>query len=133
MTKTELELNSESIFPAVNENGGDSPALKIDNRNYPTLLVVTSNGYGKTTFLGDYRKTNRGASGVKTMNITAKTGKPVIVLILDGKAESLLVTTKAGITIRISVDQIPQLGRSTQGVKIIRLEDGDEVMTGTVN
>lgn len=110
------------------------PIIKLaKDRDYPSLLVVTANGFGKQTHLSDYRRTSRGAKGVKTLNMTMKTGLAVIVQILTGSETDLFVTTKNGITIRVSLDQVPQIGRSTQGVKIIRLEEGDEVVSGSVN
>lgn len=110
------------------------PLIKsVKDRDYPSLLVVSSNGFGKQTHLSQYRKTSRGAKGVKTLNMNDKTGQSVIVEILDGSQTNLFVTTKNGITIRISLDQIPQIGRSTQGVKIIRLEKNDFVVSGGVS
>jgi DNA gyrase/topoisomerase IV subunit A len=102
-------------------------------KQYPSLLVVTENGFGKQTYLAEYRKTNRAASGVKTLNMTKKTGKPVLVQILNGTEESLIVTTKNGITIRVSPEEISQLGRSTQGIKIIRVLAKDFVVAGSVS
>lgn len=119
-------MNPEIIFQ-------ESTIKTSKNRDYPSLLVVTANGFGKQTHLSDYRKTSRGAKGVKTLNMTIKTGLSIIVRILSGVETDLFVTTKNGITIRVSLDQVPQIGRSTQGVKIIRLEDGDEVVSGSVN
>lgn len=104
-----------------------------NSKKYPSLLIITENGYGKSTHLTEYRKTNRAAGGVKTLNLTSKTGKPIISIILEGNEEDLFITTKNGITIRISLDDVPQLGRITQGVKVIRLEDGDFVTGGSVN
>lgn len=103
------------------------------SKNFPSLLVITENGYAKHSYLGEFRKTARGAGGVKTLNITSKTGKPVLVLIIYGKEESLIITTKNGVTIRIPIESIPQLGRSTQGVKVIRLKENDIVVSGSVN
>lgn len=103
------------------------------NKIYPSILVITEKGYGKHTYLADFRRTARGASGVKTLNMTSKTGRPVIVQILRGNEESLIVTTKNGITIRVSPEEIPQLGRSTQGVRVIKLDDGDVVVSGSLN
>lgn len=117
------------------QNGKDNGALIEDPKakQYPSLLVITAQGYGKQTHLGEYRKTNRAASGVKTLNMTKKTGSPVLVQILGGQEESLIITTRNGVTIRISPDQISQLGRSTQGVRIIKLDNGDEVVSGGVS
>ncbi len=105
---------------------------KSGDKAYPSLLVVTENGFGKQTYLDGYRKTKRAAGGVKTLNMTKKTGKPVLVQILDGQEESLIVTTKKGVTIRISPEDISQLGRNTQGIKVIRLHKSDSVVSGSV-
>jgi DNA gyrase subunit A len=106
---------------------------KSKDKQYPSLLVITENGFGKQTHLSDYRKTKRAASGVKTLNMTKKTGKPVLVQILGGEESGLIVTTKHGVTIRIAPDDISQLGRNTQGIKVIRLDKGDLVVSGGVN
>jgi DNA gyrase subunit A len=91
-----------------------------------TVLVVSENGYGKRTPVEEYRVTNRGGKGVKTINVTEKTGK--LVGILDVKeAEDLMITCKSGITIRMPVHGISQLGRATQGVKLIRLDEADGI------
>jgi DNA gyrase subunit A len=103
----------------------NNPDLK-----YPSLLVVTENGFGKHTFLGQYRKTARAANGVKTLNMTTKTGKPVLIQILYGGEEKLVITTKNGITICLDPNQIPQVGRVSQGVKLIKLDGGDNVISG---
>lgn len=112
-----------------------SQELIADNgaKQYPSLLVITENGYGKHTYLGEFRKTSRAASGVKTLNITKKTGSPVLVQILYGNEENLVVTTRNGITIRLSPLQISQLSRNTQGVRVIKLEDEDKVVSGGVS
>lgn len=99
---------------------------------YPSLLVITENGFGKQTYLDSFRQTNRGASGVKTLNLTKKTGKPVLIQVLTGEEENLIVTTKKGITIKIDPKNISQLGRNTQGIKIIKLGGKDSVVSGSV-
>jgi len=91
-----------------------------------SVLVVSENGYGKRSALEDYRITNRGGKGVKTINITEKTGK-LISLKNVTDAEDLMVINKSGITIRIGVDTLRVMGRATQGVKIIRLRDEDKI------
>jgi DNA gyrase subunit A len=120
-----------------NGNGGE-PVLGEDEaktkaKQYPSLLVITENGFGKQTYLAEYRKTNRAAGGVKTLNMSKKTGHPVLVQILGGEEENLIVTTRNGVTIRIAPEEISQLGRSTQGVKVIRLDDKDTVVSGSVS
>ena len=91
-----------------------------------TILVVSEKGYGKRTSVEEYRVTNRGGKGVKTINVTEKTGK--LVGILDvAETEDLLITCKSGITIRMNVAAISEQGRATQGVKLIRIDEGDEI------
>lgn len=106
---------------------------EVKEKEFPSLLVITENGFGKQTKLSEFRKTNRAASGVKTLKMTKKTGKPVIVEILYGTEEDLIITTKNGITIRLNPEKIPQIGRSTQGVKVINLDKKDEVVSGGVS
>ena len=91
-----------------------------------TVLVVSEKGYGKKTQIEEYRVTNRGGKGVKTINITDKTGSLVGVLDVTEK-EDLMITCKSGVTIRTAVNQISAQGRATQGVKLIRLDEGDEI------
>ncbi|HEX2533147.1 MAG TPA: DNA gyrase C-terminal beta-propeller domain-containing protein, partial [Chitinophagaceae bacterium] len=91
-----------------------------------TVLVVSEKGYGKRTVVEEYRTTNRGGKGVKTISVTEKTGK--LVGMLDvAESEDLIITCKSGITIRMKVADISALGRATQGVKLIRIDEGDEI------
>jgi DNA gyrase subunit A len=90
------------------------------------ILVVSEKGYGKRSPVEDYRITNRGGKGVKTMNITEKTGALVSIQeVVD--TDQLMIINKSGITIRISVDELRVMGRATQGVKLIRLNEDDEI------
>ena len=96
-----------------------------------TILVVSEKGFGKRTPLiteGEdvYRITNRGGKGVKTINVTEKTGKLVAILNVSEK-EDLIITCKSGITLRTPVKNIKEAGRNTQGVILIRLDNGDEI------
>ncbi|MFL2574136.1 MAG: DNA gyrase subunit A [Flavobacteriales bacterium] len=91
-----------------------------------TVLVVAENGYGKRSAVEDYRITNRGGKGVKTINITEKTGQ-LIALKNVTDNDDLMVINKSGITIRIGVDTLRVMGRATQGVKLIRLRDEDSI------
>jgi DNA gyrase subunit A len=91
-----------------------------------TILVVSEHGYGKKTPIDDYRITNRGGKGVKTISVTDKTGK--LVGILDvGPKEDLMITCVSGVTIRTGTSKISEQGRATQGVKLIRLDDEDQI------
>jgi DNA gyrase subunit A len=98
-----------------------------------TILVVSEKGYGKRTFMDDpetgeanYRITNRGGKGVKTINVTEKTGRLVGLLDVTEK-EDLMITCVSGITIRMAVADISEQGRATQGVKLIRVDEGDAI------
>jgi DNA gyrase subunit A len=91
-----------------------------------TVLVVSENGFGKRTPVDEYRITNRGGKGVKTISVTDKTGK--LVGILDVlPSEDLMITCISGVTIRTSVSDISEQGRATQGVKLIRLDEDDQI------
>ena len=96
------------------------------NDSEKTVLVISEKGYGKRTLVDDYRVTNRGGKGVKTINVTEKTGKLVGMLDAHGK-EDLIITCKSGITLRTAVSSIKEAGRATQGVRLIKLDDGDEI------
>jgi DNA gyrase subunit A len=91
-----------------------------------TVLVVSEKGFGKRTKVDEYRITNRGGKGVKTINITEKTGSLVGILGVKEK-EDLLITCKSGIILRTSTSNIKEAGRATQGVILIRLDNGDEI------
>ena len=95
------------------------------------LLVVTEQGYGKRTDLKEYRLQGRGGSGIKTANITPKTGDLVASFLLSGSEEDLIVISQKGQVIRTNISQIPKLSRSTQGVKLMKLEEGDRVASAT--
>ena len=95
------------------------------------ILSISELGYGKRTTLEDYRLTHRGGKGVINMKTTAKTGK--VVAILSVKEESdLMIVTKDGKIIRIEAGEIRQAGRSTQGVRLVRMEEGDQVAAASV-
>lgn len=91
-----------------------------------TVLVVSEKGFGKRTDIEEYRITNRGGKGVKTINITEKTGSLIAILDVTEK-DDLMITCKSGITIRMAVADIREAGRATQGVRLIRLDDTDEI------
>jgi len=91
-----------------------------------TILVVSEKGFGKRTVVDEYRITNRGGKGVKTINVTEKTGSLVGILYVTEK-EDLIITCKSGITIRTGIQDIREAGRATQGVTLIRLDEGDEI------
>ncbi len=90
------------------------------------ILVVSENGYGKRSSLEDYRLTNRGGKGVKTISITEKTGK-LVTLKSVSDSDDLMIINKSGIAIRMEVEDLRVMGRATQGVKVISLKDGDSI------
>ena len=90
------------------------------------VLVLSENGFGKRTDLDEYRVTNRGGKGVKTINITEKTGDLVAIQAVTDEND-LMIINRSGVTIRTKVDQIRVAGRATQGVKIINLREGDVI------
>ncbi len=101
--------------------------MDIVSTNDANLLVISENGYGKVTRVANFPSHNRGGVGIKAAIVTAKTG-PIIAVrtLIDGVDEILLISTK-GQAIRVGLKDIPQLGRTTQGVRIMRMGDNDKV------
>ena len=91
-----------------------------------TILVVSENGFGKRSDPQEYRLTSRGAKGVKTINITEKTG-PLVAIKNVTEENDLMIITKSGLTIRMAVSDIRIAGRATQGVKLINIREGDSI------
>ena len=114
----EVDDNDDEVVGMICVNAGTGESK--------TVLVVSEKGYGKRTAVDEYRFTNRGGKGVKTINVTPKTGKLVGMLEVSEK-EDLVITCKSGVTIRMKVADISEQGRATQGVKLIRLDEGDEI------
>ena len=98
----------------------------IEPNSSQDVLVLSENGYGKRTDLDEYRITNRGGKGVKTINITEKTGKLISIQAVTDEND-LMIINRSGLTIRTAVDQIRVAGRATQGVRIINLREGDAI------
>jgi DNA gyrase subunit A len=90
------------------------------------ILVVSENGYGKRSSLEDYRITNRGGKGVKTISITEKTGALVAIKNVSDN-DDLMIINKSGIAIRLAVENLRVMGRATQGVKLINLKTNDSI------
>ncbi len=100
--------------------------VTIEPEQNAEILVVSENGYGKRTGMDEYRVTNRGGKGVKTIQVTEKTGKLISVQSVTDEND-LMIINKSGVTIRIPVDSIRVTGRATQGVKVINLRDNDAI------
>lgn len=98
----------------------------VEPESKQDVLVLSENGYGKRTDLDEYRITNRGGKGVKTINITEKTGKLISIQAVTDEND-LMIINRSGLTIRTAVDQIRLAGRATQGVRIINLREGDAI------
>ncbi|MFM7400926.1 MAG: DNA gyrase C-terminal beta-propeller domain-containing protein, partial [Bacteroidota bacterium] len=96
-----------------------------------SILVVSEHGLGKRSALEDYRVQSRGGKGVKTLNVTAKTGQLVAIKTVTDN-DDLMITTTSGITIRTGADDLRVMGRATQGVKLIRLDEQDSIADVTV-
>jgi DNA gyrase subunit A len=133
-----VRFNEETVRPmgrnsigvkGVTLNGDDDVVIGMVCVNDPlkdSLLVVSEKGYGKRSEVEEYRKTNRGAKGVKTINITEKTGNLIAVKVVNDD-DDLMIINKSGVTIRMNVDDLRIMGRATQGVRLIRLDDDDEI------
>ncbi len=93
------------------------------------LFILSENGYGKRTDVKEYRIQSRGGSGIKTSNVTEKTGNLVYAKVLGGLEEDLIVISRKGQVIRTPIDSIAKISRSTQGVRVMRLEEGDKVVS----
>jgi len=114
--KSKDEVVSAEIIPAASEKDA-------------ALLVVMSKGYGKHTAIGEYKVQGRGGSGIKTAEVTPKTGDIIGAKVLTGdfKEDEIVVISKKGQVIRISIGEIRSLGRATQGVRIMKLYEGDSI------
>lgn len=122
-----IDLEDDTFTNIQNEVIG---MVAIDDPS-KTIMVVSEKGYGKRSEIDEYRITNRGGKGVKTMNITEKTGLLVgIKAVTDN--DDLMIITKNGITIRLSLKDIRVMGRNTQGVRLINLDDTDEIAAVTI-
>ncbi|WP_346321059.1 DNA gyrase subunit A [Chitinophaga sp. YIM B06452] len=110
-----------------NENDEVVGMICVDKEDKSrTVLVVSEKGFGKRTEIEEYRITNRGGKGVKTISITEKTG-PLIAILDVTENNDLMITCKSGITIRMAVGDIREAGRATQGVRLIRMDESDEI------
>jgi len=125
-----IKLKVKTTYPPTAlPRSARAPREKLKVNDY--LLVVTENGYGKRTDLKEYRIQGRGGTGIKTVKITSKTGDLVASRVLFGGEEDLIVISQRGQVIRTAISSIAVLSRSTQGVRIIRLEEGDRVASAT--
>jgi DNA gyrase subunit A len=118
----------------VDEKKGDTVVgMVCVDPKIPTtsILVVSEKGMGKRSALEEYRTQSRGGKGIKTINVTAKTGHLVAIKAVTDQ-DDLMITTTSGVTIRTAADALRVMGRATQGVRLIRLDDGDDIADVTV-
>ena len=111
---------------SIEENDEVVGMICVEPDSKQDVLVLSENGYGKRTDLDEYRITNRGGKGVKTINITEKTGKLISIQAVTDEND-LMIINRSGLTIRTAVSQIRLAGRATQGVRIINLREGDAI------
>ncbi len=91
------------------------------------LMVISKNGYGKTTKMDEYKIQNRGGSGILTMNVTAKTGPVISAKVITEEDSELVAMSKKSQVVRVELSEIPTLSRSTQGVRVMKLREGDSL------
>ena len=111
---------------SIEENDEVVGMICVEPDSKQDVLVLSENGYGKRTDLDEHRITNRGGKGVKTINITEKTGKLISIQAVTDEND-LMIINRSGLTIRTAVEQIRLAGRATQGVRIINLREGDAI------
>jgi DNA gyrase subunit A len=132
-----IRFNESAVRP-MGRNASGVRGVKLENEKdevigmicikdkEKTILVVSEKGYGKRSEIDDYRVTNRGGKGVKTINVTDKTGS--LIAIKEVKdSDQLMIINKSGIAIRMGMEEVRVMGRATQGVRLIRIEEGDEI------
>ena len=134
-----IRFNEENIRPSgrtamgvkgINTDGGKVVGCAVSSEG-ELILTITEKGYGKKTPLEDYRVTNRGAKGVKTLSITEKTGGLVCLKAIHGD-EDCMIMTDDGVMIRISLSQVSTFGRGAQGVRVIKVDDDKKVSAVTI-
>ena len=104
----------------------DDKVVSLEILDTQAILTITENGYGKRTAVKDYRKTSRGGKGVINVKVSAKTGDVVNAVSVNDD-DGIIITTAMGIVIRTSLRNIRVMGRATQGVRIVKLQQGDKV------
>lgn len=100
--------------------------IKKEHKN-PRIMVISKNGYGKTTNADEYKTQNRGGSGILTMNVTDKTGQVIAAKVITEEDSELVAMSKKSQVVRVDLKEIPVLGRSTQGVRVMKLREGDSL------
>ncbi|MCK5590892.1 MAG: DNA gyrase subunit A, partial [Candidatus Pacebacteria bacterium] len=104
----------------------EAGVIKKDSKK-AELMVISNNGFGKRTSVEEYKIQNRGGSGIKTAQVTVKTGKVISAKVVTEETEELIAISKKGQVIRTRINEVLSRGRQTQGVKIMKLRDGDSI------
>jgi DNA gyrase subunit A len=123
------------IYQAMRLSKGDAlvgaEIIKKEAKN-ADLLVIMENGYGKKTKLSEYKVQRRSGSGIKTAKVTSKTGNLIASkVVVPGDTEEIVAISKKSQVIRVDVAEIPEIGRQTQGVRIMKLREGDSIASLT--
>lgn len=125
------EMGRNAAGVRVVKLGKDDAVISADvvskDAKNPALFVMGENGYGKKTALDEYKTQNRGGSGILTMNVTSKTGPLMAARVVTDEVEEIVAMSKKSQVIRVDLKEIPTLGRSTQGVRVMKLRDGDSL------
>jgi DNA gyrase subunit A len=125
------EMGRNAVGVRVIKIGKDDAVISADvvskEAKSPALFVMGAHGYGKKTRLGEYKTQNRGGSGILTMNVTDKTGPLIAAKVVTEDIEEMVAMSKKSQVIRVNLKEIPTLGRSTQGVRVMKLRDGDSI------
>ena len=125
------EMGRNAAGVRVIKLGKDDAVISADvvakEAKNPALFVMGANGYGKKTKLDEYKVQNRGGSGILTMNVTEKTGPLMAAKVVTDDDEEIVAMSKKSQVIRVDIKEIPTLGRSTQGVRVMKLRDGDSL------
>ena len=114
--------NETKVFVEIENFDGSKVIGMTTNREGQLIMVVTEKGYGKMSPIDEYRVSNRGGKGVKTINVTERNGQIVAIRAVEGN-EDLLIITDDGIVIRLPMEQVKTAGRATQGVRLIKVHD----------
>lgn len=125
------EVVAVDIIGNIKQQGQKAAVSPAKQGEKECLAVITENGFGKRTVLKEYKVQKRGGSGIKTANINPKTGNIIAAKILTGEEEDLIVISQKGQVIRTKISQMPKLSRSAQGVRLMRLEQGDKAASTT--
>ena len=119
-------MEPEDTAEEIDEQLGDeNDDTALEDTGRPQILIVTSGGMGKRSYVEDYRLTRRGAKGVKNLNL--RDGEEVVAAVKVQHGDELIITTERGQVVRISVDEIRIVGRASKGVKIVELRKGDRI------